>query len=316
MMRALVTALLASTVSSMSVLAPGAKVAVVGGGPIQCLAARLSALGGFDTTIALPEQELATAKRLMFDDTHPEGSMPLTLMPISGPNADSPTIEACVESIEGLIICFDNEQAFMPEAALKIFTSGDKLKHVSLMSRYLNGDGMGFFANAAKVAANSEIWAATDALVKQFKQQDAQINGRAKEIGASCTIIRAGTLKGGASADAALEGGSGEPALLNPYLYSLGQQDVVNWRLLFDCASLGVEIKKGDTMPGPGFTAAVTATADKAGAGDSSRAGIARALVEAMRTEAAQDMDFSIAAKESTSFPTPEQFATLFTQAA
>ena len=139
-----------STTLAMSVLAPGATVVVVGGGPIQSLAARLSALRGFSTTVALPEQEMGTAKALIFDDANPEGTLPVKLMAISGPEADSTAIETCVENAEGLIICFDNEQAFMPEQAMKIFTSGGKLKHIALMSRYLNGEGMGFFPNAAK----------------------------------------------------------------------------------------------------------------------------------------------------------------------
>ena len=29
-------------------------------------------------------------------------------------------------------------------------------------------------------------------------------------------------------------------------------QDVVNWRMLFDCDTLGVVLKKGDVLPGPG----------------------------------------------------------------
>ena len=29
-------------------------------------------------------------------------------------------------------------------------------------------------------------------------------------------------------------------------------QDVVNWRMLFDCDTLGVVLKRGDVLPGPG----------------------------------------------------------------
>jgi len=297
---------------AMSTLAPGANVVVIGGGAIQSLASRIAALRGYKATVALPEQEMGTARALIFDDLHPEGSIPITLLPISGPDADSSTIEACVESADGLIICFDNEQAFMPESAMKIFTAGGNVKHIALMSRYLNGAGMGFFPNAAKVAANSEIWAATDALVAQFKMQDEMIKSRAKELGASFTIIRAGTLKGGASADAAISEGGGEAQFLNPFFYTLGQQDVVNWRLLYDCASLGVELSKGDTMPGPGFSAALTATSAEGGAGDSHRGAVATALVESLRVDAALGSDFSVASKPATAFPKPEQWASMF----
>ena len=115
----------------------------------------------------------------MFDDAHPEGSLPLKCLSITGESASSEDIEACVAGMEGLIIAFDNEGAFMPPSALKIFTDGSNLKHISLMSRTLNGGGMGFFPNAAKMAANAEIWAGTDALVAQFKKQDAEIRARA-----------------------------------------------------------------------------------------------------------------------------------------
>ena len=54
------------------------------------------------------------------------------------------------------------------------------------------------------------------------------IQARAKELDASYTIVRAGTLKGGASADAAIEDGKGEASFLNPFFYTLGQQDVVS----------------------------------------------------------------------------------------
>ena len=49
----------------------------------------------------------------------------------------------------------------LSDAALDIFMppTGTNFKHVSLMSRHLNGEGMGFFAKAAKVGANAEIWA-------------------------------------------------------------------------------------------------------------------------------------------------------------
>ena len=56
------------------------------------------------------------------------------------------------------------------------------------------------------------------------------------------TIIRAGTLKGGAVGDSLTGDGGGESSFLNPFFYTLGQQDVVNWRLLYDCDVLGVDL--------------------------------------------------------------------------
>jgi hypothetical protein len=126
-----------------------------------------------------------------------------------------------------LIVAFDSEKQAMPDSALSVFLpTGSKLKRVALMSRYLNGAGMVFFPKAAKFAANAEIWAGDPDLVAQYKAQEASVRARAKEVGASTTIIRAGTLKGGASGDA-LMGGAGEPMFLNPAFYTIGQQDVV-----------------------------------------------------------------------------------------
>ena len=70
-----------------------------------------------------------------------------------------------------------------------------------------------------------------------------EVAARAKSVGAASSIIRAGTLKGGAvGGSIGDENGGGDPRFLNSYFYQLGQQDVVNWRLLFDCDALGVEM--------------------------------------------------------------------------
>ena len=159
------------------------------------------------------------------------------------------------------------------EQALKVFIPDGretKLKRCSLMSRYLNGAGMGFFPAAAKAAANGEVWAGDQSAVAEYKTMERLVGARCKDKGVGCTVIRAGTLKGGACGDATV-GGDGEPSFLNPLFYNYGQQDVVNWRLLYDCAALGVELSKGDTLPGPGFKAALTATSPEGGDGDSHR---------------------------------------------
>ena len=77
----------------------------------------------------------------------------------------------------------------------------------------------------------------------------------------------------------------------------------VNWRLLYDCGALSVSLSRGDTLPGPGFSAALTATTETGGAGDSHRGAIAMALVEALRSEVAADTDFSVASSAGRDFP-------------
>ena len=299
-------------------LAPGSKVLVVGNGGVQCLAARLAAICGYETTLGVLGATSDVDEECIFDSKYPKGSLPLTLLPMVGDNVDVSTVERCILDAEGLIIAFDKERV-LPEASMSVFMpkpGEDKtaLKHVSVMSRYLNGKGMGFTASAAKMAANFDIWAGGK-MVDEYRGMETRVKQRAAEMGADATIIRAGTMKGGGSADANTPaGGGGEPMFLNPYFYTQGQQDVVNWRLLYDTDVLGVELSAGDTLPGPGFTAALTAT-DRCGQGDSHRGAVAMALVQALGCDAAKNKDFSVAAKEAREFPQPDAWPGMFAAA-
>lgn len=307
---AIVVTLAAGHAEAMA-LAPGAKVLISGNGPIQILAARLSAICGFETTLACLAETQERDMKMLFDDRYPEGSLPLTIMPITGDAVDTDLIEKTCLEAEGLIIAFDNERT-LPEGAMNVFMpEGSKLSHVSVMSRYLNGKGMMFTCNAAKVAANPDIWAGGN-MINEYKQFEANVASRAKALGASKTVIRAGTLKGGGNAFDADSGG--EPMFLNSYFYSLGQQDIVNWRLLYDCSALAVDLAAGDDMAGPGFTAALTAT-DRCGPGDSHRGAVAMALVQSLASDAAKDKDFSVAAKEGREFPQPSEWGAMFANA-
>jgi len=297
------------------VVQPKAPVIVVGNGAVQILSAKLAAIRGYETTLAVAPQFIQQCNEFLWDATYPEGSLPLQILPIAGDATDSAALETAAAAAEGLIIAFDSEKQFMPDSALNVFLrEGTNVKRVSMMSRYLNGAGMGFFAKAAKVGANAEVWAGDADLVSQYKAMEKSVCSRASALGASATVIRAGTLKGGASGDA-VSGGSGEAMFLNPSFYRYGQQDVVNWRLLYDCGVLSVELSKGDTLPGPGFTAALTATSPDGGEGDSHRGAVAMSLVEALRSEAAADSDFSVASVAGREFPTEAEWAALFANA-
>jgi len=312
---ATMTALLATfPVVFTSVVAPGAGVIVVGSGPIQCLTARLAAIKGYKTTLAAVPNDAADPRQLVFDATYPEGSLPLDILPVAGDAADGAKIEACIADAEGLIVCFDGEQT-MPEAALNVFApleAQNPLKHVSIMSRYLNGAGMGFTVSAAKAAANPEIWNGNSRTVEALRAMESQMTARARAIGSDYTIVRAGTLKGGASGEGGKGDLGGESTFLAPYFYSLGQQDIVNWRLLYDCGALGVDLVRGDTLPGPGFTAALTACSEEGGKGDSHRGAVATALVESLSAPAAANADFSVASKKGRSFPQPAEWPAMF----
>ena len=103
------------------------------------------------------------------------------------------------------------------------------------MSRNLNGRGLGPFAMASKISANAEVWAG-GAKIAEYEAFEAKVRAKAAEVGGDCdcVIVRAGTLKGGGCGDPA--GGGGDDSFLKEYFYTLGQQDVVNWRMLFDAA--------------------------------------------------------------------------------
>ena len=121
---------------------------------------------------------------------------------------------------------------------------------------------------------------------------------------------------------------------------------MVNWRMLFDCDTLGVVLKKGvpnpipnpspnpipdpvpnpfpnpnqvlkkgDVLPGPGFKAAFGATSPDACDGDSGRGGVANALVEALRCEGAAEADFGVGTAKGRASPTPQEWKQLFANA-
>lgn len=257
---------------------------------------------------------------LVYDSRVAKGSIPLTFMPIAGPEANEKAIEALAAQAEGVIFAIDSEKTFGAPVIDTFIKPGGALKRVAVMSRYLNGDGMGFFASSAKAAANRDIWAGGKA-VDDYRAMEQTIATKCAAAGAEYTVIRAGTLKGGASGssltdvDADTEGeAGGEPSFLNPYFYKMGQQDVVNWRLIFDCDNLGVNFVKGDTLPGPGNGAVFTATV-KLGQGDSNRGAVATALVEALRAPEAANCDFSVGATQGRTFPSETEWAALFKQA-
>lgn len=294
-------------------LSPGSEVIVAGGGPVLLLTAKLAAMRGFKTTCAVNPQDFKMASSLIHTVEHPECSLPLSFLLVAGPEANSDVIDAAIAKADAAIFAFDSEQT-ISETMLDFFAPpASKLKHISIMSRSLNGEGMGFFASAAKVAANAEIWAGGPA-IESYRAADALTASRAREIGARYTIVRAGTLKGGSVADA-LNGGAGHSGFLSPLFYQYGQQDVVNWRLLYDCAMLGVTCQKGDVLPGPGFTAALTATSPEGGPGDSHRGAVAAALVAALCFDAAANCDFSIGSAKHNAPPTDEEWGALFAKA-
>jgi hypothetical protein len=181
-----------------------------------------------------------------------------------------------------------------------------KLKRVVAMSRNLNGRDMGFFVSASKRAANAEVWDGSTANdYKAFETALKQQVSTLPEV--EYTIVRAGTLKGGAC------GGEDEfDQFLTRKFYEQMNKDIINWQLLFDCNCRGIVLKKGDVMPGPGAKAVFTATSSNACAGDSSRAGVAQAMVKSLLQEKAGSVDFGIGTAESRTLPGEEEWEALF----
>ena len=174
-------ALPVALLSAVGLLAPHADLVCVGAGPVLVLTAKLAAQNRkMKPTVCLPNDQLKTAEKLV--PNHRQ--LGITFLPIDGPNLDTDAIEQAVQNAHGLAIAFDDERA-IAQPALDIFCSQEtapNLKHVVLMSRYLNGKGMGFFANAAKVAANTEIWNANPNAVERYKQAEAIVKRRCAEM--------------------------------------------------------------------------------------------------------------------------------------
>ena len=307
-------------------ISAGANVLVLGRGPVMLLAAKLAALRGYSTTVAVAEdyKDAKDAPKLIFGAKNENEDIPLIILPASPSTAgfDPNVARAAIAAADAVIIAFDDDNT-VDDSILNTWVPQDRsgAKHISFMSRYLNGKGMGPIAAGAKLAGNMEIWAARPPEVAKHKAADQAVVARANALGASYTIIRAGTLKGGGSGGVT-NGGNGDARFLDPFIYDpacesgSGTTDFINWKLLFDCETLGVKLVGGDTLPGPGFTAALSSISEKACEGDSGRGGVAEALVEALACESAANGDFSVGTAEGKSAPSREEWATMFASAA
>ena len=203
---------------SATVISPGSKVLVVGSGPVCLCAAKLAAVRGFSTTCLVPPGDCELGPGLVSEGGD-LGSLPLTFMPVAGPEASEEAIEAAAASAEGLILAIDNEGAFGKPVLETFLQPSSALKRVAVMSRYLNGEGMGFFASAAKTAANKDVWAANAQAVASYKAMEAEVARMSGAAGVEWTVIRAGTLKGGGSGCSGEEGqafAAGPPPPLDP----------------------------------------------------------------------------------------------------
>ena len=138
----------------MGSLPAGAKVLVSGGGPLMLLTAKIAALRGFDVTAAVTPGDLELGPRLV------EESAGVKYIQITGEGADGAAIDAKINEAQGLLLAIDSE-ASVPDSVIRVFVNPEaapNLAHVGVMSRYLNGKGMGFIASTAKAAGNVDVW--------------------------------------------------------------------------------------------------------------------------------------------------------------
>jgi len=289
----------ASSKLEMAVVPPSesSTVGVVGRGFISVLSAKLAAKAGYKTWILAPPGQSDTMLSLIDDD-----SLNLEIVEAT----DSDRVASNIAETDAYIIAVDDDST-MDEAVINYILNPEtskKVKRVTAMSRNLNGADMGFFVKASKMSANAEVW--DNSKANDFKKFEDVIKRQTSAVGGDYTIVRAGTLKGGAC---------GEEPLLPQYLskkfYEMTKKDIITWQLLFDCNVRGVKVAKGDVLPGPGNKAIFTATSTEACPGDSSRCGIAEALVRSISFENTANMDFGIGTEEGREPPSDEEWQKL-----
>jgi hypothetical protein len=286
---------------TMTTVTPPCTVGVVGSGYICLLTAKMAANKGYNVWTIYPSGEEENFQQLL-------GTIPDNLQLIAASN-DSQWAPKLKDS-SALLIAVDADSP-MDVHTLEYLvnpTSSPNLKRVVAMSRNLNGKDMGFFVSASKRAANAQVWDGSTA--NEYKAFETTLKHQVNMLqkNAQYTIVRAGTLKGGACG----QDGEFDTFALTKHFYTQMQKDIVNWQLLFDCKCRGVVLKKGDYMSGPGAKAVFTSTSPDACAGDSGRAGVAEAMVKSLSHQEAGNVDFGIGTAESRTPPGEQEWETLF----
>lgn len=284
------------------VVPPSSAVGIVGRGFISVLTAKIAAVKGYNTWLLIPPGQRDTILGLVSEDY--EGIINLELIEAT----DSDAIDGKVESSDAIIFAVDDDGT-MDEMVINYILNPKKaqqVKRVVAMSRNLNGKDMGFFVKASKISANSEVWDGSK--IKEYQEFESIIKRQSMLLDAEYTIVRAGTLKGGG------RGIDEEPydQFLSKKFYDMMKKDIINWQLLFDCNVRGVSLSRGDALPGPGARAVFTAIDSKACPGDTSRCGIAEAMVRSLMWEQVSNMDFAVANVDSRVTPTEEEWNSLF----
>jgi len=292
-------------------------VGVVGRGYLPTLCAKLSALEGYETWMVTPDEEKERIESLIFSDSQPEMTALIRSRLTLVSAGDTGQLERLSAVTNAFLLAVDTDTVLNQDVIDFIIPSGSSnCKRIVAMTRNLNGKGMGFFVKASKLSANNEVWSADEALVMQYKQFEASIKEKANYCHAEYTLVRAGTLKGGACGDETYSeqtdldklGNSYFPRYLTSKFYEYTKKDIITWQLLFDCKVRGVVLKRGDVLEGPGIKAAFTATSNEVCPGDTSRCSMAEAMVRSLKFHSTANVDFGVATEESRTPPSDREW--------
>jgi len=222
--------------------------------------------------------------------------------------SDTDRVEELLGQTDALLVATDDVDSVVDPSILKYLLAPEKvprMKRVVAMSRNLNGAGMGFFVNASRRAANAQVW--DNGNKAAFSQFEADVRSAAQSCGADWTIVRAGTLKGGATGE-----NNEYPQYLAETYYEMTKRDIITWQLLFDCGVRGVKLARGDVMSGPGVQAVFTAVGSEEHEGDSGRCGVAEAMVRSLEVDGAANVDFGVGTVASREAPSDKEWEALF----
>ena len=293
---------------------------VIGRGYVSLLVAKLAALRGYSTNYICPPNEEETVRSLLGED--PATSIPPNMQLV--PAADTDALEKAASEMNAMLIAVDDTST-LDVGVIDYLLNADlakNCKRVVAMSRNLNGKNMGFLVKASKATANREVW--DNSNQKDFENFEKAVKDACGKLDdCDWTVVRAGTLKGGACGEIKLTDEDGtiiegeinpeySPQYLSRKFYELTKKDIVTWNLLFDCAVRGVKLSKGDVLPGPGGKAVFTATSAEVCDGDSSRAAVAEAMVRSLERPDCGNVDFGVATEAARLPPTEEEWASLF----
>jgi hypothetical protein len=314
-----------SSTSTSTVVDPSehTTIGTVGSGYLPLLIAKVAAYRGHGRSwIICPAADVDVMRRLATSSSSSPSDRTLDNLEFVT-SSSVERIEELLSETDALMIATDDVDSVVDSSVLSYLLDPARvggmggivrMKRVVAMSRNLNGSGMGMLASASRKAANSQVWDNSNA--GQYGEHEASVKLAAAGCGADWTIVRSGTLKGGAAGEQGSEDG-GDADYYPQYLnsdeyYAMTKRDIITWQLLFDCNVRGVKLTMGDVLPGPGMTAVFTATGTGEHDGDTGRCGIAEAMVRSLEWEGAANVDFGVGTRKSRTIPTEEEWDRLF----